>query len=334
MTPQTRFLPAVVLAACCALSSATARADVTTEQRTRAAQAFDAGVKHFQAAEYVEAARAFLLADELLANSQALSNAIAAARRANEDLLVAKAAQRAIDRAAADPELGASAREALAEAERHLARIELRCEPQPCTLKVDGEEAVAGKRYLLPGTHVLVADAERNAQAIERLTLVAGAAYRVVLYPTPRSVDAKPASVTDEAGKPASGRAPPKAKEGSATPATEPSSGAAEPQRKPLPPAVVYGGAGVTAVLLGVTIWSGLDAISAKSDLGSDPTTAQVDDVQSKITRSNILLGATAVVGIATTVVGFTLVDWKHGQASASVSPHPGGAVFGAQGTF
>src|SRR5262245_36216833 len=72
--------------------------DPQASQRQRAAAAFDDAVAKFNRAEFAEAARRFLEADALAPNAGAITNAIAAARRANEHLLVARAAERAIAR--------------------------------------------------------------------------------------------------------------------------------------------------------------------------------------------------------------------------------------------
>ena len=327
MRPSLSLLAALAFAA---LVAPPALADVTAEVRSRAGQAFDAGVKHFERSEYEEAAKAFLLADELLPNSQALANAIAAARKANDDLLVARTAERAIARAPADPELGAAARDALAEAERRLSRLELRCEPMPCSLKIDGESADPGLRYLLAGTHSLSSDGASGAQAAERVTFAPGTRYRVVLYPASGGAPAKHASVS-------SGDRP------AAAPSASAPSGAPKPPgpddatpRRPLPPGVVYAGLGVSAVLLGVTIWSGLDTLSAAHALPSPSPKSQRDDVLGRETRSNFLFGATLLVGAATAVVGLGFVDWPGGKggAAALLAPTPGGAVGAVSGRF
>src|SRR6185369_13229320 len=97
---------------------------------------------------------AFLEADRLAPSTQAITNAIAAARRANDHLLVMRAAERAIARGDALTR----AREALSEAAGKLARLELGCEATPCSLSVDGEPSPPGSRYMLPGAHRIRAE--------------------------------------------------------------------------------------------------------------------------------------------------------------------------------
>src|SRR5439155_7374763 len=74
-----------------------AKAD-PNETTRRAAAAFEDGVARFKRSDYKAAARAFLLADELAPNNQAITNAIAAASRANDLLSVAEAAERVLSR--------------------------------------------------------------------------------------------------------------------------------------------------------------------------------------------------------------------------------------------
>jgi hypothetical protein len=90
-------------------------AEVRT-QRDRAAVEYDRGVGAFDRGDYVLAAQAFLAADALVANDDALTNAIVAARRAHSQTLLEAAGQRGLEREGQDPHLGALARAALAEA--------------------------------------------------------------------------------------------------------------------------------------------------------------------------------------------------------------------------
>ena len=107
-------------------------------ERQRAEALYDDALQRAGRAEYTAAAEGFLAADALAPNPEALQSAIAAARRAQEHILVVWGAQRAIARESSDPKLAAKAREALAEAIPHLSRLELDCEGQACTITVDG----------------------------------------------------------------------------------------------------------------------------------------------------------------------------------------------------
>ena len=95
-----------------------------------------------------------------------------------------------------------------------------------------------------------------------------------------------------------------------------------------LSPIWFYVGAGVTAVLGGATIWSGLDTQQAFDDYERDlPNLNQAEadqrvaDGHSKETRTNLLLGATAVAAAGTAALGLFVVDWGPTEATVALSP-------------
>jgi len=273
-------------------SQPTAPADVSG-----AAAAFDEGVKSFQRADYGAAARAFLRADELVPSADALSNAIAAGRRANDHLLVVTASRRAIAREAEHPELAANAREALVQAERHVSRLELSCKSKaPCSLVLDGSAVPAGTTYVLAGLHVVVASTERGERSERKFETVPGSTYSMVLEPSAEGRKAPPA--------------PPVV---AAAPSPERAVG-----DKPLPKAVFWSGVGVSAALTGLTIWSGLDVVNQRDELPPRPSAEQASDDGARIRRTDVLLIGTVVVAALTTYTGLALVDWGSQPASAA----------------
>lgn len=306
--------------------SGAATAEPTAQQKAAAAAAFDDGVKRFERADYGPAAKAFLLADELLPNPDAITNAIAAARRGNDHLLVAQAAERGLKRAEPDSPLATQAREALSISSRNLVRLELDCEPIPCSIALDGQPVKAGGRYLLPGTHTGVVTSADGARADDSWTFVAGATYRVTLQLPKAGQNVAPSRTETTAPDPAT--VPP----GTEAPEDQPT------KKKPLPKTAFYIGAGVTGVLAGVLTWSGLNALSKASDYKDkapeDRTASDKDSVESAQTRSDILFGATLVAAGATAVMGVFFVDWEGKQVSAGVTPTNGGALGTLHGTF
>ncbi len=92
-----------------------------------------------------------------------------------------------------------------------------------------------------------------------------------------------------------------------------------------LPPTAFWVGVGVTAFATGITIWSGLDTQSnpgadkVRSACSSgDPSCHSLyDQGRSKQTRTNVLLGVTAGVAVATGVIGAFFTDWSGGEKSA-----------------
>jgi hypothetical protein len=293
-----------------------ARAEPTAQEKTRAASLFDRGVARFNRADYEGAARDFLAADDAAPSADALDNAIASARHADDQLLVAEAAQRALAREPSQSPLAAKAREALAQAAPKLARVELDCDAPSCHTLVDAQPVAVGTRYLLPGTHTLSAVAG-DARATRRMNLEAGATYRVELDPvTPAPTPSSAPSAATTASRRA--EAP-----------------RGERPTKPLSPAVFYVGAGVTVVLAGLTTWSGLDALSANRALPARPTQNESDDVHARMHRTDALLAGAIVVGAATAYAGIELVDWGGGRhASAMLAPVRGGGILSAAGRF
>lgn len=265
---------------------------------------FDEGVRKFKQADYEGAAETFLRADEAAPSVQALLNAIGAGRRGHAHLLVARASQRALQRPGASEDLSRLAREALTEAAAHLARVDLSCAPaaaeEPaCALSIDGAKADGGVHYVLPGTHRFSGTLAGGAPDEQPLTCNAGATYTVTLrpaLPTTSAPSASPSAV--------------------ATPTAKPG----------WPPAVVYAGAGVTAVLTGLTVWSGVDAIQAKDALPAVPLRAQNDDVRARASRTNGLVAGAVIAGVATAAAAVWLVSWDRAGAGTQVGVAPSSA--------
>lgn len=295
----------------------------SAEQREQAARAYDEGATLFDRAQYAAAALAFLRADDTLPSSDAVSSALVAARKSNDHLLIVKVAERAIARETVDAKLSAQGRQALLDAARHLARLDLSCEPQPCTITLDQVEVKSGSHYVLPGTHAVSAGATGFAPDDERLRLDAGVTYRVLLHPVRPGSAQRPSEIEREAP---AGAHPEASEAGSAR----------DGAKKPFSPVVVYTGAAVTAVLAALTIWSGIDTLAAKSDLSDPAPERDIDAVKSKILRSNLLFGGTVITGALTTYAGFALVDWNRPSAhtQGTRSSVPRGAVFTFAGRF
>lgn len=297
-----------------------ARAQST--DRDRAAEAFDAGVKHYERAEYAEAARAFLRANETLPSKDAVENALKSALRANDQMLVVAAAQRAVRRDADAPELAARAREALVQASAKLAVLDLACSVSDCQIQIDGAVVTERPAFVLPGGRSLVAVAGK-ARAEERMRLEAGVRYQITLHPVlPGSAERRAEVVPSAPTKRAKAIDP-------AAPAGDTKADVAA--SRPLSPALFYVGVGTSVVLAGVTTWSGIDTLGAKSDLTSRSTTTEVDDVRGKALRTDVLLGTTMLISALTTYAGVALVDWGV-RPVASVSSAQ--VVLGAESAF
>lgn len=269
--------------------------------KSRAAELFEQGVRQFSSAEYEAAAKTFLAADDLAPNARALVNGIIAAKRAGQYLVVAEAAERALSRSDVDESGVTLAREALSDAASHLTRVDVTCTVSPCTITIDGTAAKPGARYLLPGTHDFVGEGGGGATSTEHVTTLPGASYRVSLSPK-----AEPRAAFQQAQR---------------TP--QPA------ESKPLSPAVFYVGAAGTAVLAGVTTWSGLETLSARSNA----TRENWDHVENLALRTDLFMAGALLLGGATVAAGIWGTHW--GNASyASAAVIPGGAAVVARGRF
>src|SRR5262252_6073533 len=126
--------------------------------------------------------------------------------------------------------------------------------------------------------------------------------------PPPPPVPPAPAPPAPPAAPPvpAAPPAPPPAPASTPPPAAPPAPPPAAPPAPPpaptpqgLPSGVFFAGLGVTAVLGGVTIWSGVDAIRAKDAL-HEPMKADEDDVRARARRTDYLLLGAGLAGLAT----------------------------------
>lgn len=118
------------------------------------------------------------------------------------------------------------------------------------------------------------------------------------------------------------------------------------PPPKPAPPPQpgpsplwFYVGAGVTAVVGGVTVWSALDTQRAFNDYERDlpglnqrQADARVAAGHDKELRTNLLLGATALAAAGTAALGLFVVDWGRGRERGGLYLGPTG--LGAVGRF
>jgi hypothetical protein len=109
---------------------------------------------------------------------------------------------------------------------------------------------------------------------------------------------------------------------------------ATAPRATGVPRSFFFAGTGVTALLTGLTIWSGVDALAGKHALPSEPEQAQNDAVLGRARRTDVLLAGAALAGIGSAVLGIWFVDWRGSRAAAGISPVPGGATFTARGGF
>jgi len=88
---------------------------------------------------------------------------------------------------------------------------------------------------------------------------------------------------------------------------------------------VFWVGVGLTAVVGGVSVWSGLDTqnnpgtnkVRDACQSGSPDCQSLYQKGVDKQHRTNILIGATAGLGVATAVIGAFFTDWSGGKKAA-----------------
>lgn len=267
-----------------------------------AAAVFDAAVEHFDAAQYEAAARAFLRADLLAPDPDTLNNALVAAKKSNEHLLVTRIAERALEAHQADPGLVARARTALAAAAVHLSLLTLSCLPAPCQVYLDGEEVASGRMYVSPGTHRISAartgeEEESDQRASEkRVTFSVGTTYVFeIKVPTGESSE----TLGDDSPPPPQGAR------------TLVVQGVGSANQVRADRVIFYSAIATTAILAGFTTWSGVNATRANESLPTKPNEAEVQGVEQKVLRTDIFLGAALVSGAFTFCWGMWGTDFK-----------------------
>lgn len=311
-----------------------ARAEGDPAKLQAAAEEFDEGTKAFKRKDYEEAAAHFEAADRYAPSPASIGNAIRARKSAKQLARAATLSQLAIARHPDDKALVDVAKALVAANEKSLQRIDVSCAPA-CTLVLDGKvasgEVTTFVLFLDPGSHNLIAGWSQDRTRTVRLEASKG------------GTDALKLEAPPEPPKAPEKRDDPKPEVKTPDPVVPPP----PPPKKGLDPWVTYAGAGATAVLLGVSIWSGLDT---KSSPGTDKVRdacgnrrpdcdSLYDQGKSKETRTNVLFGATAVVGIATGVVAGAFTNWsaQPKPSQGKISPVLGvsqGAYIGAEGSF
>jgi hypothetical protein len=311
------------------------------ERLKTAAEEFDAGRRAFKLKDYENSAVHFENADRDAPSPEALQSAIRGRKEAGQVARALTLSAWGLSRYPSEKAFGEYAKQLISESERSLYKLTVNCSPG-CTVIVDSKvlpfgETEAGVIYLDPGQHTLQAGWSYNRHKNADVNAVAAQAGKL-------SFEAPPVEKMKDTG------------------ATEPSTGSSgseggsdtgveKDKKGGLPPVVFLSALGVTAVLGGVTIWSGLDTVKnpgeqkVKDDCAlwtgtpTDCPTYQTGLAHQM--RTNILIGATSVVG-ATTVVLAVLTKWggepsKPEKKEAFIMPVVGvhdGVSIGAVGRF
>jgi hypothetical protein len=300
-----------------------------------AANAFSRAQKAELSGNHDTAAELYELADGLAPTPEALRSALKARKAAGQLGSAAQHAEQLLRRYPNDKRSKDLADATLEEAKRKLARIEVTCRPKACGLVVDGaagsaEVADVHVVFLEPGKHELNAAFGSERATPKATTLKAG--DRTSLAFEAPAPSASVPRVTDIG-----------AKSSVVSSSTDASADRPAKGGRGLSPWFFATGAVITAGLGAVTLWSGLDVLNAHDAYQGNETERAYEDGLDKEKRTNVLIAATAVAGVATGVIA-VLTRWSGSGDSATVgqrvrvhaggAPIPGGAALTVGGNF
>jgi hypothetical protein len=288
-----RLLPWAWLAIPLALAGP-AHAQAPDDARREAAKAFAEGEKAFAQKDYPGAARRFEEAYRLAPHPSATWNEARALEHAGEKAHAANAYAKYLREAEPEAHDRAEATRELEGLGRRLVLVRLQATGFDVVL-IDDQRVEGPSVYVDPGRHVVEGRAgEQVVHADARGD--AGAVVDVVLNAPPPAPAPAPTPAPAPALTPAPVPPPPP---------VPPSSGWS--------PAVVWVGAGVTALATAATVWSGVDTLSFRSSTyDANQTTANYDTGRDKMHRTNFLLGVSVLTAAFTGIAAIWLVDW-HG---------------------
>jgi hypothetical protein len=327
---RTRLTAAALLLTAVVSWSPHAAAAADAERMKTAADEFDAGRRAYKLRDFENAAVHFENADRDVPSPEALQSAIRARKEGGQDAKAATLAAWGLARYPNDKNLAEYVGPILTELDKALYKLTVNCSPE-CALMVDEKvapfgETAAATLYLDPGKHSIVAGWPNERHTTADIEATAGGSNGVFLSAPPGP---KGDSASDTGGA-----------------AATPTDGDAA-QGSGLPPAVFFVGVGATAILAGVTLWSGIDTLNnpgkdavAKQCLPRDTNCPVYQEGLSHQRRTNLLLAATGVVAVTTGAMGFFFTNWggrKAAKDEAFLSPTVSvgdGITFGAVGRF
>jgi hypothetical protein len=313
------------------LASVAGAAEPSVDDVKAAEADFDAGREAYKAGDYVEAAEHFESADGHAPNEKVLELAISAREKAGHEDRAATLAQLGLETYPNSERLKKLAAPLVDKGHAELLQVTVECN-EACSL-LDGTRIVHGAPaerrivFLTPGEHTIRAGWSDDRTLSQDVTGNAGEAASVTFTAPPVPKHGVEMGQTGIAG---------------ADTGTQSS-------MRVLSPLYFWIGAGATTVLGGVTIWSGIDTIN---NPGKDKvrntcltgTQAACDSVFNQgvnaQNRTNYLIAATSVVGVATAVVGIFFTDFsgkKKTEDTARIVPwvsYDAGPAAGAMGRF
>lgn len=309
-----RLLSACALAGwMCVTTAVLAANEPTPTQIREAAEAFDRGREAYKTEDWVAAAEQFERADAQAPSPTALEYAIRSRDKAGQPDRAATLAALALNRYPEDANLGKLATELLERVRPGLFELSVGC-AEPCDLAVGGK--------IIPGS----ADTQRTIFLAEgKHTIRAGFSGGRGDSHEVEAVVGTRAQITFEAAAAPPVAATPAEPVADEPPPTPPPPSDQGKNRSGWSPTVFWVGAGLTGVLAGVTTWSGIDTLNnpgkdkVKAECGANDTSCDLyQEGLAHQKRTNILIGVTAGVGVATALIGILATDWGGSEASSS----------------
>ena len=331
----------LVLAGSTTSGIAAAAGPPDAERLKIAAEEFDAGRRAFKVKDFENSAVHFENADRDAPSPEALQSAMRARKEAGHIARAATLGAWGLSRYPNDKTFGDYAHQVLTEADKTLHRVAISCQPD-CNVIVDNKvmpfpEGPSATVYLEPGPHAIVAGWPNNRHRNSDVNAVPAGTSKLVFNAA--SADKSPADTPSGSHDPGTGNPEPQADHG---PETDKKGG--------LPPLVFYVGLATTAVLGGVTTWSGIDTLNnpgadaVKNCPPVDPAACRdlLDLGRAHQTRTNVLIGVTSVVGVTTGIIALFFTNWGDDSAPAEkkearILPVLGlrdGVTIGAVGRF
>jgi hypothetical protein len=295
----------------------------SAEDIKAAAEEFDLGRRAFKTKDYVEAAEHFEAADQSAPSAAALELAIRSRDRAGQLERAATLAALAERRHSDEQVLKTLAEGVLKRARAELHEAKVTCNTA-CDLVVDnkivhGHATTEWTVFFDAGNHQVRAGWPGGRSSDEEIAAQRGGSSETSLEEPPEEKKPQPGGNADGPLQDQPGAVPLGSDRGVTV------------QPRGWSPVVFFTGVGVTAVLGGLTAWSGVDTLNnpGKDKVRSEcvnlgTTCPAYQDGLDKQRRTNILGAATGVVGFATALIGVFATDWS--SKPRQVAPHAGRA--------
>jgi tetratricopeptide (TPR) repeat protein len=264
----------------------------------RAASRFTEGERAFERGDFVRAAGEFEAAYRENPHPTALWNAAFSWERAGERVKAANLYHRFLAEAPSETQNRDRATAALSELKKTLGRIEI-VAPEAETAEIDQRDLGQGRVVFVdPGAHLVTATIAGDRISAE-VAVDAGQTRSVVLA-------AKRVAKPDA---PAAKKPPPPVDKQDPRGAT---------------PWLLLPFAGVTALGVGLVIWSGADTLVARAqydELSKADQRLLYDQGKLKQDRTNVLIGVTGGLGLVTGAVAIFAIDWGAGKPLVAIGP-------------